>query len=146
MYFDSKKTRKHGPPWTDSRSNWEKSRDEYFEELENLVVEIDVLEDNTSFISELTPEDFTSGFQYVFARLKDFRDFLKEDFSDSDKEDLMKDLYEIYEDLIDLYSDALLYDDVDDEEDEEPDDEDWDDEWEDEDDCYDEENCQNDDF
>lgn len=124
MYFDSYIKGKQSR--FDSRSKWEKSRDSYFEALEELAEEIDFVESNTPFISELSPDDFDNGYQFILHRLKELKNYLINDETIIDTHDLLESLDEIREKLDDLTDDALLYDDIsgyDDEDDD--DDDDW---------------------
>ena len=122
MYFDSYIKGKQG--LFDSRSKWDKSSDSYFESLEELAEEIDDIESNTSFISELTPDDFGNGYQFIIHRIRELKDYLIDDETIIDTHDLLESLDEIREKLDDLKDDALLYDDISGYDDED-DDDDW---------------------
>lgn len=111
-YFENNLTKRCGLPWLDSRSSWEKSRDAYFENLEELVEQIDDVESNTSFISDLMPYDFDNGYQFVLGRIKELKRYLKRDAIVIDNEYLIETLEEIYNNLLDLETDSLLYEDV----------------------------------
>lgn len=129
MYFDSKRRGKKGLPWTDGRTDYEKRSDEYYEKLEELVEQIDDVEALTPFMTELDPDDFDGGYQYVSARLRELKKYLKRDSSADpvDKEDWLDQLDDIRNDLEDLETDAVLYDDdIDDDLDWESDDDDFD--------------------
>ena len=133
MYFDSKIKGHRGLPWLDSRTAWEKSSDKYFEALEELVEEIDSIEASTPFITDLSPDDFSNGYKFVLARLKELKSFLKSEDSISN-EGYIDSLNDIYDNLMDLSSDSDLYDDVWDDDDEEEyyeEDDDDDDIWDD---------------
>ena len=139
MYFDSNIKGKNGLPWLYTQSSWDKANDEYFQTLEKLVEQIDDLESETAYISELDTCDFDNGYQFVLGRIKELKKFIIQDDSIFDKEDLLESLDETHENLEDLRSDAILYDDEcgeeededDDEEDEEDDDDDNDEDFED---------------
>ena len=73
MYFESRIRGKRGTPWFDSRSKWEKSSDEYFENLDELVQQLDEVESDLHFYTFLTPEDFDSGYEYVYGRIKELK-------------------------------------------------------------------------
>lgn len=122
-YFESRIKGKKGLPWFDSRTSWEKSSDEYFEKLEALAERLDDIESDTSFISDLSTDDFDSGYQFVCARINELQHYVKYDAVDVDKEDLLESIDEVHSDLLDLETDAILYKDYfdDDEGDNEPD-------------------------
>lgn len=129
MYFDSKRRGKKGLPWTDARTDYEKRSDEYYEKLEELVKQIDDVEANTSFLTELDPDDFDGAYLYVSGRLRELKNYLKR-YSSADAvyiEDWLDQLEEIRNELEDLETDALLCnDDIDDDLDWEADDDDFD--------------------
>lgn len=128
MYFDSKRRGKKGLPWTDSRTEQEKRSDEYYEKLEELVKQIDDVEANTQFISALYPDDCDGGYQYVAARIRELKKYLKRDCcADAvDIEDWLDRLEDIRNELEDLETDALLCnDETDDDLDWEADDDDF---------------------
>lgn len=140
MYFDSKRRGKKGLPWTDARTDYEKRSDEYYDKLEELVEQIDDVEANTSFLTELDPDDFDGAYLYVFGRLRELKKYLKRDCSADAVyiEDWLDQLEEIRNELEDLETDALLCNDgTDDELDWEADDDDFswdsddDDDWDD---------------
>lgn len=142
MYFDSKIKGHRGLPWLDSRTNWEKSSDKYFEELEELLAKIDDIEAGTTFITEFSPEDFSNGYKFVLARIKELRAYLVNEETVSDRSDYIESLNEIYDELSELSFDSTLYDnDFDDwdekddwdDEDDEDDEDDWDDDLDEED-------------
>lgn len=140
MYFDSKRRGKKGLPWTDGRTDYEKHSDEYYEKLEKLVEQIDDVEANTSFLTELDPDDFDGAYLYVSGRLRELKKYLKR-YSSADAvyiEDWLDQLEEIRNELEDLETDALLCNDgTDDDLDWEADDDDFswdsddDDDWDD---------------
>lgn len=140
MYFDSKRRGKKGLPWTDARTDYEKRSDEYYEKLEKLVEQIDDVEANTSFLTELDPDDFDGAYLYVSGRLRELKKYLKR-YSCADAvdiEDWLDQLEEIRNELEDLETDALLCNDgTDDDLDWEADDDDFswdsddDDDWDD---------------
>lgn len=110
MYFDSKRRGKKGLPWTDARTDYEKRSDEYYEKLEELVKQIDDVEANTSFLTELDPDDFDGAYLYVSGRLRELKKYLKR-YSSADAvyiEDWLDQLEEIRNELDDLETDALL--------------------------------------
>lgn len=129
MYFDSKRHGKKGLPWTDARTDYEKRSDEYYEKLEELVKQIDDVEANTSFLTELDPDDFDGAYLYVSGRLRELKKYLKR-YSSADAvyiEDWLDQLEEIRNELEDLETDALLCnDETDDGLDWEADDDDFD--------------------
>lgn len=110
MYFDSKRRGKKGLPWTDARTDYEKRSDEYYEKLEKLVEQIDDVEANTSFLTELDPDDFDGAYQYVSARLRELKKYLKRDCCADAVyiEDWLDQLEDIRNELEDLETDALL--------------------------------------
>lgn len=110
-YFESKIKGKKGLPWTDSRTSWEKSSDEYFEKLESFAEDIDNIESSTAFISDLMPEDFDNGYQYVYGRINELHHYLKNEAVIENKRELMDALNEIHDELLDLEDDAILYED-----------------------------------
>lgn len=143
MYFDSKRRGKKGLPWTDGRRDYEKRSDEYYEKLEELVEQIDDVEANTSFLTELDPDDFDGAYLYVSGRLRELKKYLKRDCSADavDIDDWLDQLEDIRNELEDLETDALLCnDETDDDLDWEADDDDFswdsddDDDWDDDDD------------
>lgn len=140
MYFDSKRRGKKGLPWTDARTDYEKRSDEYYDKLEELVKQIDDVEANTSFLTELDPDDFDGAYLYVSGRLRELKKYLKRDCCADAVyiEDWLDQLEEIRNELEDLETDALLCNDgTDDELDWEADDDDFswdsddDDDWDD---------------
>lgn len=145
MYFDSKIIGKHGLPWTDSRSDWEKWSDEYFEKLEELAQQVDDVSADASFISQLAPEDFDNGYQFVLGKIKELKEYIIRDAvlkTDDYKEMLLDSLEDIHENLLELRFDVGLYDnsgdiDCDDNDDDYDDDYDDDDYDDDDDDDYD---------
>lgn len=141
MYFDSRKIGNRGLPWLDSRTDWDKANDTYFEELESLAAEIDDIEDCTSFISSLSPDDFGSGYRFVLTRLRELKEYLTENEAEPNRNEYIESLNDIYERLLVLYSDSALYDDDfveedDFDEDEDYDDDDWDDDYDNDDEDY----------
>lgn len=151
MYFDSKRSGRRGLPWMDGRSDHEKKSDEYYGKLEALVERIDDIESETRFITELEPEDFDSSYQYVSGRIQEFKKYLKDDFPYNDSiEYTLAELEEIRNDLTELETEAILYDDdsdldCDDIEGDQ-DDDDWDDDnWDDDDSDDDDDNGDRDD-
>mgnify|MGYP000816331746 FL=1 len=140
MYFDSKRRGKKGLPWTDARTDYEKRSDEYYDKLEELVKQIDDVEANTSFLTELDPDDFDGAYLYVSGRLRELKKYLKR-YSSADAvyiEDWLDQLEEIRNELEDMETDALLCNDgTDDDLDWEADDDDFswdsddDDDWDD---------------
>lgn len=110
MYFDSKRRGKKGLPWTDGRTAQEKRSDEYYDKLEELVKQIDDVEANTQFISALYPDDCDGGYQYVSARLRELKKYLKRDCCADAVyiEDWLDQLEDIRNELEDLETDALL--------------------------------------
>lgn len=112
MYFDSKRSRRRGLPWMDGRSDHEKKSDEYYGKLEALVERIDDIESETRFITELEQEDFDSSYQYVSGRIQEFKKYLKDDFPYNDSiEYTLAELEGIRDDLTELETEAILYDD-----------------------------------
>lgn len=111
MYFESRIFKNETLPWFDSRSKWEKKSNAYFEKLEDLLSEIDGIECETDFLSDLDPDDFSSGYNFVLARIKEIRRYIRSNQIDDEDEDLLDSLHDIQEDLVDLEGDALLYDD-----------------------------------
>ena len=147
MYFKSRIKGKHGLSWFDSRTEWEKSSDEYFEKLDDLAQQLDDVDAELNFYTSLAPEGFDSGYDYVYARIKELNRYIHKNES-SDELDPMnrygvrESLQDIYEELLDLYDSALLYDnysgpdpddpdDDDDDLDDDYDDDDSDDDWDD---------------
>lgn len=110
MYFESRIRGRRGLPWFDSRSDWQKASDAYFEKLEDVAAEVDSVENATSFISELYPDDFDSGYQFVAARIGELRNYLRHDDPDGDPLDLLNTLDDISDSLKELKFDASLYD------------------------------------
>lgn len=115
MYFKSRIKGKQGLRWFDTRTNWEKSSDEYFEKLDDLAQQLDDVDGSLNFYTSLEPEDFDSGYGYVYGRIKELKKYITENKS-SDELDpvnrygVRESLRDIYEDLLDLYDSALLYD------------------------------------
>ena len=154
MYFESKRRREKSLPWFDARSDWEKSSDEYFENLDNLAQQLYDVDGELRYYSSLTPEDFNSGYGYVHSHFKELMKYVAQNES-SDAEtpvniyDIRGSLQDIYNELSDLYDSAILYDnycgsepknpeevsnDLDDDEvDDIDDDDDWDDDGDDDD-------------
>lgn len=96
----------------DGRGDHEKKSDEYYGKLEALVERIDDIESETRFITELEPEDFDISYQYVSGRIQEFKKFLKDDFPYNDSiEDTLAELEGIRDDLAELETEAILYDD-----------------------------------
>ena len=110
MYFDSKRRGKKGLPWTDGRTAREKRSDEYYDKLEELVKQIDDVEANTQFISALYPDDCDGGYQYVSARIRELKKYLKRDCCADAVyiDDWLDQLEDIRNELEDLETDALL--------------------------------------
>lgn len=110
MYFDSKRRGKKGLPWTDGRTAREKRSDEYYDKLEELVKQIDDVEANTQFISALYPDDCDGGYQYVAARIRELKKYLKRDCCADAVyiDDWLDQLEDIRNELEDLETDALL--------------------------------------
>lgn len=116
MYFKSRRNGKRGLPWFDSRTNWEKSSDEYFEKLDDLARQLDDVDAELCLYTSLTPDDFDSGYEYVYGRIKELKEYIAQDESSDPSTPATsygtrETLQDIYEDLLDLYDDALLYDD-----------------------------------
>lgn len=147
MYFKSRIKGKQGLRWFDSRTNWEKSSDEYFEKLDDLAQQLDDVDGDLNFYTSLEPEDFDSGYGYVYGRIKELKRYITENKSSDElapvnRYGVRESLQDIYEDLLDLYDSALLYDhytgadpddpdeddDLDYDDDDGLDDDDWDDE------------------
>lgn len=117
MYFDDRIKGKQGLPWFDARSDWERGSDEYFEKLECLAEAVDDVESETDFITALSTDDFDNSYQYVLGRLRELRSYLKnEALQNADTDAQLRTLYDIFDKLCDLYSDAVLYDDETDDE------------------------------
>lgn len=96
----------------DGCGDHEKKSDEYYGKLEDLVERIDDIESETRFITELEPEDFDSSYQYVSGRIQEFKNYLKHDFPYNDSiEDTLAELEGIRDDLTELETEAILYDD-----------------------------------
>lgn len=62
------------------------------------------------------PEDFDSGYEYVYGRIKELKKHIAQNESQDESTYIRYDwaeesLREIYEELLDLYDSALLYDD-----------------------------------
>lgn len=110
MYFDSKIRGKKGLPWTDARTAWQRDSDEYFENLESLASDLDDIESDTQFITELTPDDFDTGYQYVQQRITELRSYIIEDeFDNAYANQLLESLNDVLEELQNLEDDAELY-------------------------------------
>lgn len=141
MYFDSRIRGKRSLPWFDARTGPQKASDEYFTKLDNLSQRLDDVEAYIDFSTSLEPEDFDSGYEYVYGRIRELKEYLNEikdsqDFKDAedaedseeldpaDLEETEESLHDIYEYLLDLYDDAILYDDYCGDEPDEPDDDD----------------------
>ena len=86
MYFDSRIRGKRSLPWFDARTGPQKASDEYFEKLDNLAQQLDDIEVDIDFFTSLEPEDFDSGYEYVYGRIKELKEYINEteDFQDSD--------------------------------------------------------------
>lgn len=110
-YFKSRIKGNHGLPWLDTRSNWQKASDAYFEELQELANDIDDVEALTTFISYMEPDECLSGYDFVLKRLKELRHYIIHEAVIDDKESLIESLRDIYERLKNLSTDAALYDD-----------------------------------
>lgn len=144
MYFDSRIKGKQGLLWFDVRTDWEKSSDDYFEKLDELAQRLDGLDNELDLYTNLNLYDFDSGYEYVYGRIKELKEYIDQNgFADeSDSVDfygIREDLRDIYEECLDLYDSALLYDnycgpDPEDPEDDALDDEDSDDYWDEDDD------------
>lgn len=116
MYFDSRKKGKSGLPWFDARTEAEKSSDEYFEKLDDLAKQLDDIDADLRLYSSLIPEDFDSGYEYVYARIKELERYVAENESSDELNSvntyMVRDsLDDINEELSDLYDSAILYDD-----------------------------------
>lgn len=148
MYFKSRIKGKQGLPWFDSRSEWEKSSDQYFEKLDDLAQQLDDVDGELNFYTSLAPEGFDSGYDYVYARIKELNRYIHQNESSDELArvnhyGVRESLHDIYEELLDLYDSALLYDnysgpdpddpdeneDLDDDYDEDDSDADWDDDF-----------------
>jgi len=155
MYFESRIKGKKGLPWFDARSDWEKSSDEYFEALDELAQQLDDVDSGLNFYTSLTPDDFDSGYEYVYGRIKELKEYIAQNESSDEPYAVnmygaRESLQDIYEELLDLYDSALLYDDycgsdpddeddlLDDEDSDDDSDDDWDDDddWDSDDDDY----------
>lgn len=136
MYFKSRIKGKQGLRWFDTRTNWEKSSDEYFEKLDDLAQQLDDVDGSLNFYTSLEPEDFDSGYGYVYGRIKELKKYITENKS-SDELDpvnrygVRESLQDIYEDLLDLYDSALLYDHYSGADPDDPDEDDIDDDYDD---------------
>lgn len=131
MYFDSKIKGKQGLPWFDSRTGRQKASDEYFEQLDDLAQQLDDVDVGPGFYTSLSPEDFDSGYEYVYQRIKELQKYIEQNASVDALDTAIcygvrESLQDIYEDLLDLYDSALLYDDYSGPDPDDPDD-DWDD-------------------
>ena len=124
-------------PWFDARTNWEKSSDEYFEKLDELAQQLDDVDAGLNFYTSLTPEDFDSGYEYVYGRIKELKQYIAQHATSDESSnhvncyEARESLQDIYEELLDLYDAALLYDDYcdadpDDLDNDDGDDDDWD--------------------
>lgn len=115
MYFKSRIKGKRSLPWFDSRTEWEKSSDEYFEKLDDLAQQLDDVDAELNFDTSLAPEGFDSGYEYIYARIKELNKYIHQNES-SDELDpvnhygVRESLQDIYDELLDLYDSALLYD------------------------------------
>ena len=90
--------------------------------------QIDDVESNTQFISALYTDDCDGGYQYVAARIRELKKYLKRDCCADAVyiEDWLDQLEDIRNELEDLETDALLCnDDIDDDLDWEDDDDDF---------------------
>lgn len=110
MYFEDKIGGRQGLPWMDGRSESERESDEYFEELAELAEQVDSVECDTDFLTDLVPEDFDNCYDYVKGRIKELRRYIKREMDEDEGEDLLDSLDDISVDLEDLYDDSLLYD------------------------------------
>lgn len=115
MYFESRIKGRQDLPWFDTRTDWEKSSDEYFENLDELARRLDGLDNELDLDTTLDLYDFDSGYEYVYGRIRELKEYIDQnEFADElDSADLYgirEDLRDIYEELLDLYDSALLYD------------------------------------
>lgn len=137
MYFNSRIRGKRSLPWFDARTDGEKASDEYFGQLDDLEQELDDLDAGPGFCTSLSPDDFDSGYEYVYRRIKELQEYIEGDEATDELNsvnchEVLESLREIYEDLLDLYDSALLYDDYCGSEPEDPDadfDDDTDNDW-----------------
>lgn len=116
MYFKSRINGKPKLQWFDARTDWEKSSDKYFENLDELAQRLDGLDNELDLDTSMTPEDFDSGYEYVYGRIKELKESIEQKESADELDsvnlrEIMDDLHDIYEELLDLYDPALLYDD-----------------------------------
>lgn len=58
------------------------------------------------------PYDFDNGYQFVLGRIKELKKYLRHNAVAIDKEYIIESLEEIYDSLLDLETDSLLYDDI----------------------------------
>lgn len=141
MYFDSRIKGKRGLPWFDARTKWQKDSDEYFEQLDDLAQQLDDVDVGPGFYTSLSPEDFDSGYEYVYQRIKELQKYIEQNESTDALDSAIcyearESLQETYDDLLDLYGSAILYDDYCGPDPEDPEDDDWnddDDDWDDDD-------------
>lgn len=112
MYFESRMKKRHGLPWMGGLSDADKASNEYFEELEKLAEQVDDVEDETGFISSLSPEEFDSGYSFVAARITELKAYIVHDSVIPDKYGALQSLSEIKRELAGLKDQAVLYDDV----------------------------------
>lgn len=107
MYFDDKIKGRRGLPWMSGKNE----SDEYFEALEELAEQVDNVECDTDFMTDLDPMDFDNGYEYVKGRIKELRRYIKREMDEYEAEDLLDTLDDIKDELENLYDDSLLYDD-----------------------------------
>ncbi|MCH5346329.1 MAG: hypothetical protein J1E63_04430 [Muribaculaceae bacterium] len=110
MYFDSYMKDDGGLSWLLSSNERIARHNAYFTELERLAENIDDIEVQTSFQTDLTPEDFDSGYEYIFERLRELRHFVVYEDKGDNYDELIDGIYEIYDELSDLRDDAQDYD------------------------------------
>ena len=111
MYFESRMKKRHGLPWMGGLSDADKASNEYFEELEKLAEQVDDVEDETGFISSLSPEEFDSGYSFVAARIAELKAYIVHESVIPDKYGALHSLNEIKRELAELKDQAVLYDD-----------------------------------
>lgn len=111
MYFESKMKKRHGLPWMGGLSDADKASNEYFEELEKLAEQVDDVEDETGFISSLSPDEFDSGYSFVEARIAELKEYIVHESVIPDKYGSLSSLNEIKRELAWLRDEAVLYDD-----------------------------------
>lgn len=110
MYFDDKISRRGGLSWVDGRSESERSSSDYFEELERLAESLDDIESDTDFMTDLEPEDFDNGYDYIKGRIKELRRYIRKEMDEDEGEEMLDSLDDLQTELEDLYDDSLLYD------------------------------------